>query len=479
MHVFARGAEEIQPDVCLLLPARQQGRKDRRARNQIHLRCSGKSRTADTSSAKSRCCRSIGGKAPTATARSATSPRRRWSTPLGSGPYRVKEFAAGRSVVLERVKDYWGDNSAGAESAQQFRRAALRVLPRQSGRAGGLQGRPGRLDPGELRQAMGDRLRFSGGDRKTRHQGRNSRSTMSGRMQGFVFNLRRDQFKDVRLRRAFNYAFDFEEMNKQIVLRRLQAHQQLFRRHRACQLGLARRRGTADSRNRARQGPRRGFHQRPMRIRSAAMPKRCATICARAAAVEGGGLPDQGSQAGRRVGKAGQRRIPDVGAADGTPDRCSTSPRSNASASRFRSGPSTMRSTRIACATSISTSSPMSGGSRCRQATSSANSSGSQSADRPGAKNTPGIKNPAVDALIDRIIFAKNRAELVAATARRSIGCCSGISMSCRNTPPTHARYARWDRFSHAEPLPKYGISGFPTLWWWDAEKAAKIGKRS
>ena len=38
----------------------------------------------------------------------------------------------------------------------------------------------------------------------------------SGRMQGFVFNLRRDQFKDARLRRAFNYAFDFEEMNKQL-----------------------------------------------------------------------------------------------------------------------------------------------------------------------------------------------------------------------------------------------------------------------
>jgi microcin C transport system substrate-binding protein len=38
--------------------------------------------------------------------------------------------------------------------------------------------------------------------------------------------------------------------------------------------------------------------------------------------------------------------------------------------------------------------------------------------------------------------------------------------------------YARWDRFSHAG-LPKYARSGLPTLWWWDADKAAKIGKRS
>ena len=28
--------------------------------------------------------------------------------PLGSGPYRIKEFTAARSVVLERVADYWG-----------------------------------------------------------------------------------------------------------------------------------------------------------------------------------------------------------------------------------------------------------------------------------------------------------------------------------------------------------------------------------
>ena len=32
---------------------------------------------------------------------------------------------------------------------------------------------------------------------------------------------------------------------------------------------------------------------------------------------------------------------------------------------------------------------------------------GSQAADRPGSRNVGGIKNPAVDALIERIIFAK------------------------------------------------------------------------
>ena len=35
-------------------------------------------------------------------------------------------------------------------------------------------------------------------------------------MQAFTFNLRRNKFKDPRVRLAFNYAFDFEEMNKKI-----------------------------------------------------------------------------------------------------------------------------------------------------------------------------------------------------------------------------------------------------------------------
>src|SRR5258705_6347473 len=35
-------------------------------------------------------------------------------------------------------------------------------------------------------------------------------------MQAFAFNIRRDKFRDPRVRRALNFAFDFEEMNKQI-----------------------------------------------------------------------------------------------------------------------------------------------------------------------------------------------------------------------------------------------------------------------
>jgi len=40
-------------------------------------------------------------------------------------------------------------------------------------------------------------------------------------------------------------------------------------------------------------------------------------------------------------------------------------------------------------------------------------------------------------------------------------------------------RTARWDRYGHPETMPKYGRAAFPTVWWWDADKAAKVGSRS
>ena len=90
---------------------------------------------------------------------------------------------------------------------------------------------------------------------------------------------------------------------------------------------------------------------------------------------------------------------------------------------------------------------------------------GSESADRPGSRNIPGIKNPAVDALIERIIFAKDRAELVA-----SCKALDRVLLWNAYVVPQFAdgfqRAARWDRFSRPEPLPKYGVTGFPTLWW-------------
>ena len=102
---------------------------------------------------------------------------------------------------------------------------------------------------------------------------------------------------------------------------------------------------------------------------------------------------------------------------------------------------------------------------------------GSQAADQPGSYNVIGIKNPAVDAMIEKISTARNYEDLVAAT--RAL---DRILLWNHYVVPQWSynklRTARWDRFSRPDPLPKYGISAFPTLWWWDEAKAAKIGSR-
>ena len=103
---------------------------------------------------------------------------------------------------------------------------------------------------------------------------------------------------------------------------------------------------------------------------------------------------------------------------------------------------------------------------------------GSQAADQPGSENLVGIKNEAVDALIERVIFAKDREELVAATKALD-----RVLLWNHYVVPQWTygkqRTARWDRFGRPEVLPYYAASGFPMVWWWDAARAAKTGSRS
>ena len=102
---------------------------------------------------------------------------------------------------------------------------------------------------------------------------------------------------------------------------------------------------------------------------------------------------------------------------------------------------------------------------------------GSAAADQPGSRNLIGIKDPAIDALIDRVIFAKNRADLVAATKALD-----RVLLWNHFVVPQwtygKVRTARWDRFGHPENMPQYGGAAFPTVWWWDAQRAAKTGSR-
>ena len=133
--------------------------------------------------------------------------------PLGSGPYRIKEFVAGRSLVLERVRDHWGKDlpsSIGQNNFDELRYEFFRddVVGRQAFRAD-------QFDWYAERSAKEWSVAY---DFPAVHEKRVIKEKFpvrsSGRMQGWAFNLRRPLFRDVRLRRAFNFAFDFEEMDR-------------------------------------------------------------------------------------------------------------------------------------------------------------------------------------------------------------------------------------------------------------------------
>ena len=101
---------------------------------------------------------------------------------------------------------------------------------------------------------------------------------------------------------------------------------------------------------------------------------------------------------------------------------------------------------------------------------------GSEAADEASSQNYAGIKNPAIDKLIDRVIFAKDREELVAATKALD----RVLLWNHYVIPQFYTdvyRLARWDRFGHPDNIPPY-TPGFPDIWWYDQQKAQAIAAR-
>ncbi len=133
--------------------------------------------------------------------------------PLGSGPYRIKSLDAPRSITYERVKDYWGADLAVRRGDFNFDQITFTYFRDDTVALEAFKA--GRYD---IRAENNSKLwatQFSGGPFAKgvikKAQIRHQRPTG---MQGFVFNTRREIFKDRLLREALAHAFDFEWSNK-------------------------------------------------------------------------------------------------------------------------------------------------------------------------------------------------------------------------------------------------------------------------
>ena len=92
-----------------------------------------------------------------------------------------------------------------------------------------------------------------------------------------------------------------------------------------------------------------------------------------------------------------------------------------------------------------------------------------------GSRNITGIKNPVVDALIDKVMSANSRPELVT-TVKALDRVLRANNYWVPHWYKASHNIAHWDRFSRPKRKPKYS-RGIIDTWWYDAEKAAKIKK--
>jgi microcin C transport system substrate-binding protein len=99
----------------------------------------------------------------------------------------------------------------------------------------------------------------------------------------------------------------------------------------------------------------------------------------------------------------------------------------------------------------------------------------SQAAATKGSRNLAGIADPAVDALIEKIIAANTREELVFAARALDRVLRSGYYWVPHWYKPTHW-VAYWDVFGRPPAKPRYA-RGIPDTWWYDRDKAAKVEK--
>ncbi len=135
--------------------------------------------------------------------------------PLGSGPYQITDFEAGRFTVRQRVENYWGKDLAVRRGLNNF--GAIRTVFFRDATPIRLALKAGDIDFRQENQAKAWAEDYNvavvekGWLKKELVEHR-----MPTGMQAFVMNTRREQFSDRRVREALTLAFDFEWTNRNL-----------------------------------------------------------------------------------------------------------------------------------------------------------------------------------------------------------------------------------------------------------------------
>jgi len=395
--------------------------------------------------------------------------------PVGSGPYKIKSFTAGRTLTFERDPNYWGANlpvNIGQDNFDQIRYEYFRDTDV------------------EFEAFKGDQFDWWDENRAKRwatsydfpavKDGRVIQEMFennyrdSGVMVAFIYNLRQDKFKDERVREALNYAFDFEELNRTLFYGQYSRISSFFYgTELAAPAGLP--------------------TGKELEILESVKDKIPASVFttpfANPVAGDSTKLRANLRHALQLLGEAGYKlngnQLQDANGNQLSFEILLNGPTIEPVASAFANN---LRSIGVN-ANVRSVDSPQFIN-RLRtydfdvvysgwgQTLSPGNEQrffwGSEAAKQQGSQNYSGISDPGVDALIDKIVFATDRETLVAATHALD-----RVLLAHNIVVPSYtlraSRIARWNRFSHPENLPEFSI-GFPTVWWFDNDKAAQTG---
>ena len=398
--------------------------------------------------------------------------------PLGSAAYRIATFKPGAEIVWTRVEDYWGAKLPVKIGRENFDRRRIAYFQDdnavwQAFTKGGYQD----IRPENRAQKWATEYNFPAFKAGDVIKGE-FETTSNEPMQGFTLNLRRPQFQDRRVREALTYAYDFESMNRTLFYGLYKRTDSYFEGGELASSGLPQGRELEILTEYKDKLPPELFTQE-FKLPVYDTPQATRENLRKAYDLfkQAGWVNKGGKLVNEKTGE--QFRMEFLG--DDPTDERVTAPfmdnlrRLGIDAS-LRIVDRSQYVNRIqnfdfdsVTVVQAQSSSP---GNEQRDFWSG------RAADLPGSRNYAGIKDPVVDALVDRVIFAKDHDELVAAThALDRVLLWNYYYVPQYNNPNVWLAY--WNKFGIPEKQPDY--TGPDTeSWWIDPEKdkalAAKYG---
>jgi len=392
--------------------------------------------------------------------------------PLGSGPYSLDGFEASRSVSYRRVDDYWGKNvpaMRGRWNADTIRYEYFRDrdVATEAFKAGAFDLR---AENSSKRWATAFSFPALTAGMVIKEEVRHE--NVAG-MQGFVFNTRRPIFQDRRVREAIGYAFDFEWTNKTLMYDAYTRTDSYFDNSELGSSGLPA-----------------GAELALLEPYRDKLPPELFTTPFTVPKTDGAGNPRPNLRAGLKLLREAGWSVKDgmMRNAEGQALSFEILLVTQSGLERIAL-PFADNLTTLGITAKVQPVDPAQYENRVRdfdfdmiigtfgQSQSPGNEQrdywSSAAADAPGSRNLIGVKDPVVDALIDKVIRAPDRAALVAATRALDWVLLWGFYV----VPNYHSESYRliyWNKFGKPAVAPRYGL-GYPDSWWVDPEKVAAI----